>query len=148
MLRKLNIGCGNDYREDFWNIDIGNCKKDAGWDITQPIPVPDGQFDLIYASHVLEHIPKEKFFSVFRELHRILASGGLLTFQVPKAGSDNYWTDPTHTMPFTARTMDYLIQGKQLRENGVIYGADFEFVEITPPQEDQVSTLYFNLTKD
>lgn len=148
MLRKLNVGCGNDYREGFWNIDIGNCKKDADWDITQPIPAPDGQFDVIYAHHVLEHIPREKFFPVFRELHRILASSGLLTFAVPKAGSDNFWTDPTHTMPFTTRTMDYLIRGKQLRENGIIYGADFEFNEVTPPQEDSVSTLYFNLTKD
>lgn len=148
MLRKLNIGCGNAYLEGFWNIDIGNCKKDADWDITQPIPVQDGQFDQIYANHVLEHIPREKFFPVFRELHRILASGGLLAFQVPKAGSDNFWTDPTHTMPFTARTMDYLLKGKTLRENGLIYGADFEFIEVTPPQEDAVSTLYFNLTKD
>lgn len=147
-MRKLNIGCGNDYREGFWNIDIGNCKKDAAWDITQPIPVQDGQYDLIIANHVLEHIPKESFFKVFRELHRILAQDGLLQFQVPKAGSDNFWTDPTHTMPFTERTMDYVIRGKTLRENGLIYGADFEFIEVSPPQIDSVETLYFHLTKD
>jgi hypothetical protein len=51
-------------------------------------------------------------------------------------------------MPFTERTMDYVIRGKQLRENGIIYGADFEFVEVTPPQIDSVETLYFHLTKD
>jgi SAM-dependent methyltransferase len=148
MLRKLNIGCGNDYKEGYWNIDIGNCKKDADWDITKPLPVPDGQYDHIYASHVLEHIPKAKFFQVFRELHRVLAPGGLLQFAVPKAGSDNFWTDPTHTMPFTDRTMDYLIRGKNLRENGLIYGADFEFNEVSRPQIDSVETLYFHLTKD
>lgn len=148
MQRKLNIGCGNDYREGFWNIDIGACKKDADWDITQPLPVQDGAFDLIIANHVLEHIPKEKFFPVFRELHRVLAPGGLLSFAVPRAGSDNFWTDPTHTMPFTNRTMDYVLNGKQLRENGLIYGADYEFVEVTPPQMDSVETLYFNLSKD
>ncbi len=148
MHRKLNIGCGNDYREEFWNIDTGNCKKDADWDITQPLPVPDGAFDLIYANHVLEHIPKDKFFAVFRELHRVLEHGGLLQFQVPRAGSDNFWTDPTHTMPFTARTMDFLIPGKPLRENGIIYGADYEFKEVSPPQIDSVETLYFFLTKD
>lgn len=148
MQRKLNVGCGNDYREGFWNIDIGECKKDAAWDITQPLPVPDSSFDLIYANHVLEHIPKEKFFSIFKEIHRILAPQGLLQFAVPRAGSDNFWTDPTHTMPFTARTMDYLIKDKSLRENGLIYGADFEFIEVSPPQIDSVETLYFNLTKD
>lgn len=148
MLRKLNIGCGNDYKEGFWNIDIGNCKKDADWDITKPLPVQDGAFDLIYAYHVLEHIPKESFFAVFREIHRILAPQGLLEFAVPKAGSDNFWTDPTHSMPFTERTMDYVIRGKQLRENGIIYGADYEFVEVTKPQIDGVQTLFFHLSKD
>lgn len=148
MHRKLNIGCGHDYREGFWNIDIGDCKKDANWDIVNPLPVLDGAFDLIIAIHVLEHIPKESFFRVFRELHRVLAPKGLLKFEVPKAGSDNFWTDPTHTMPFTTRTMDYLIHGKTLRENGKIYGADFEFKEVTPPAIDSVETLYFHLTKD
>ncbi len=148
METKLNIGCGNDYKEGFWNIDIGNCKKDAAWDITDPLPVPDGQFEEIYAWHVLEHIPKEKFFQVFKELHRVLAPMGLLRFAVPKAGSNNFWTDPTHTMPFTDRTMDYVIKGKKLRENGLIYGADFEFIEVSPVQIDSVETLYFCLSKD
>jgi hypothetical protein len=92
-------------------------------------------------------MPRELFFQIFRNIHKVLSDGGLFEFQVPKAGSDNFWTDPTHIMPFTERTMDFLIAGKPLRENGIIYGADFEFKEVRPPMIDQVETLYFALTK-
>jgi hypothetical protein len=50
-------------------------------------------------------------------------------------------------MPFTDRTMDFLIEGKQLRENGIIYGADYSFIEQSKPQIDGVETLYFLLGK-
>ncbi len=147
MLRKLNLGCGNDYREGFWNVDRGKCKVDEWVDIRQQLPWPAESFDYIVANHVLEHMPRELFFRIFGNIHRVLAKNGLFEFQVPKAGSDNYWTDPTHIMPFTNRTMDFVIAGKQLRENGIIYGADYEFIEVRPPMVDQVETLYFALTK-
>lgn len=148
MLRKLNLGCGNDYREGFWNVDSGKCKVDEWVDIRNQLPWEKNSFDLIYSRHVLEHIPRDKFFRIFGEIHRVLAPKGLFQFEVPMAGSDNFWTDPTHTMPFTKRTMDFVIRGKQLRENGIIYGADYEFIEVSPPQIDQVQTLYFTLSKD
>jgi ubiquinone/menaquinone biosynthesis C-methylase UbiE len=146
--RKLNIGCGNAPKEGYLNVDIGDCDKDMFMDVTEPLPFPDETFTHIFAQHVLEHIPRENFFRVFREIHRILRKGGTLDFCVPKAGSDNFWTDPTHTMPFTDRTMDFLIEGKQLRENGIIYGADYAFTELSKPQIDGVETLYFLLGKE
>ena len=147
-LKKLNIGCGNDYRDGFWNVDIGNCKKDEEIDIAKKLPFEDDYFDMVFAQHVLEHIPKERFFEIFGEIHRVMAKGALLEFIVPVAGSDNYFTDPTHTMPFTPRTMDFLTEGKPLRENGIIYGADYEFRELTQPAfVDNVGSLKFMLEK-
>ena len=146
--RGLNIGCGNSRIEDYLNVDNGNCAKDMYCDITQELPFCSKLFDAVVAVHVLEHIPRDKFFDVFREIHRVMKVGGLLEFCVPKAGSDNYFTDPTHTMPFTVRTMDFLIEGKQLRENGEIYGADFCFKELEAPVIDEVETIYFKLTKE
>ena len=145
--RKLNVGCGNDYKEGFWNVDVGNCKVDEVIDITKKLPFEDCSFDYIYANQVLEHIPRESFFDVFREIHRVMAKGGLLEFMVPSAGSDNFWTDPTHTMPFTGRTMDFITKDKVLRENGIIYGADYEFRELTPVMMDNVQSLRFALEK-
>ena len=145
--RKLNIGCGNAPMEGFINVDIGNCNKDMYMDVTKPLPFPDECFTEISAQHVMEHIPKESFWDVFRELHRVMRKGCCFSFCVPHAGSDNYWTDPTHSMPYTVRTMDFLIKGKQLRENGEIYGADYEFIELEDPQVDGVYTIYFKLSK-
>jgi len=145
---RLNIGCGNDYREDWYNVDIGDCKKDAYMDVTKPLPFEDNTFKLVFAQHVLEHISRGSFFNVFREINRVLEKGGILDFTVPVAGSDNFWTDPTHTMPYTPRTMDFFIDGKQLRENGIIYGIDYSFEEINPPTfVDQVGSLKFLLRK-
>lgn len=146
--RKLNVGCGNDYRDDFWNIDIGECKSDEQVDIAKELPFEDDFFDMVFAQHVLEHIPKESFFKIFKEIHRVMAKGAILEFIVPIAGSDNFWTDPTHTMPFTTRTMDFFIKDKPLRENGVIYGVNYEFIEVSPPEfVDQVGSLKFLLEK-
>tara|TARA_R100001244_G_scaffold71052_1_gene57484 strand:- start:2197 stop:2640 length:444 start_codon:yes stop_codon:yes gene_type:complete len=144
---KLHLGCGNDYKEGFWNVDIGDCKKDQEMDISRPFPLQDNSYTYVYAKHVLEHIPRESFFDVFREIHRVMAHGAVLEFCVPHAGSDNYWTDPTHTMPYTVRTMDFLIEGKQLRENGKIYGAEYSFEEVEAPKVDGVYTVYFKLRK-
>jgi len=131
--RKLNVGCGNDYKEGWWNVDIGSCKKDQIVDISKELPFENGQFEYVFAQHVMEHIPKESFFKIFGEIHRVMASNAVLEFIVPVAGSDNYFTDPTHTMPFTPRTMDFLTEGKPLRENGIIYGAAYEFRELSSP---------------
>jgi SAM-dependent methyltransferase len=145
--KKLNLGCGNDYKQGFWNVDNGDCKVDQVVDINKPLNLPTGHFEYIYACQVLEHIDKDKFFDVFRELHRVLKQDGVLDIRVPQAGSDNFWTDPTHTMPFTTRTMDFFIDGRQLRENGIIYGADYRFIEDEPVKRDGVQTLYFNVRK-
>ena len=145
--RGLNIGCGNSHLEGYLNSDIGNCRKDMFLDVNQPLPFPDQCFDVITANHVMEHINKDSFWSIFKELHRVLKVEGIFEFCVPEAGSDNFWTDPTHTMPFTVRTMDFLIDGKALRDNGVVYGADFSFLELEPPKVDNLRTIYFRLSK-
>jgi len=144
---RLNLGCGNDYKVGFWNVDCGDCKKDQHVNLNKPLSLPSNHFEYVYACQVMEHITKEKFFDIFKELHRILKPDGILDIRVPKAGSDNFWTDPTHTMPFTYRTMDFLIEGKPLRENGKIYGADYSFIEDETVKEDGNETLYFKLRK-
>lgn len=52
-------------------------------DASKPLPLPDDTFDLIYASHVLEHIDWEKTVEVLREWVRVLRPGGDLEIWVP-----------------------------------------------------------------
>ena len=43
--------------------------------------LPDGSFDLILCSHVLEHVPDDR--AAMSELHRVLAPGGLALVLTP-----------------------------------------------------------------
>jgi len=120
---KLNIGCGNDYMNGWINLDSGSCKCDISHDIEfTPWPIKDNEVNEVLMKHVLEHVNKENFVDVIRELYRVCAPGARIHIEVPYAGSDNFWTDPTHKMPITTRTLDYFDPSKPLRENGEIYG--------------------------
>ena len=95
---KLNLGCGHDVRSadagwvnmDGFILHPGVTKHDL---LEFPWPFPDGHFDLVYCSHVLEHVPpiagpkpgtkRDILFDVFEEIHRVLKPGGLLCIRVP-----------------------------------------------------------------
>lgn len=52
-------------------------------DITKGLPVPDGQVDGVYASHVLEHLSFEDAHTALRNTFRMLRSGGIFRCIVP-----------------------------------------------------------------
>lgn len=76
---------------------------DVVWDLnTVPWPWPDGSFDTINASHVLEHLEKSTFSLFFDECWRLLQPGGMLYLEVPDVGNaDLAFSDPTHRQYFT-----------------------------------------------
>lgn len=48
---------------------------------THPLPYPDGSFDLVTCSEVLEHV--ENYRAVLREIRRVLKPGGLMVITTP-----------------------------------------------------------------
>lgn len=82
-MKKLNVGCGEDYKEGYVNLDWSPLvKAEVVHDLNSlPYPLDDGSFDEIEAFHILEHLDKP--FAVMKELHRILRPGGVLTIRVP-----------------------------------------------------------------
>jgi|SRR6185312_3673271 len=82
-MKKLNLGCGIEYKEGFTNVDFhSHIQIDVQHDLNSiPYPFKDEEYDFIYASHVLEHLDKP--FVVMTELHRILKKGGKLQVKVP-----------------------------------------------------------------
>ena len=130
---KLNLGCGTDYRQGYINIDKGSCKCDTQYDIElAPYPFENNSVDEVLLQHVLEHIDPERFYGMMKEIYRVCKNGAKIHIESPMAGSNNYFTDPTHKMPVTDRTFDYLDKTKALYENGVIYGwNDIHFRVIT-----------------
>lgn len=55
-------------------VDMANCKE---W------PIPDNTYDEVIAIHVLEHFELKKVQDIFRNVYRILKSGGSFRVHVP-----------------------------------------------------------------
>lgn len=80
---KLNIGCGNDTKDGYTNIDKYN--KNA--DIIAPandLPYDDNSVDEIYSSHLIEHLlPGTEDITTLNEWRRVLKPGGRLIIRCP-----------------------------------------------------------------
>ena len=82
--RYLEIGPGNEMMPGFETLNIvGGLNVDYVFDAAKPLPFGDNTFDLIYASHILEHIPWYNTEEVLKEWVRILKPGGQLEVWVP-----------------------------------------------------------------
>jgi predicted SAM-dependent methyltransferase len=95
MKEKLNLGCGTDIKEGWVNLDSAEI---AGVDVVHnilniPLPFNDGQFNLIVANDILEHVD---YIPLMKELHRILKDGGILHIRVPHFTRVKNFKDPTH----------------------------------------------------
>ncbi len=59
-------------------------RSDIRWaDATKHIPLPDNSVDVVYSSHMVEHLSKAQALSFFKEAKRVLVSGGVLRIVVP-----------------------------------------------------------------
>ena len=83
-VRNLEIGPGRHRIENFETLNVvGGRQVDYVLDAAGPLPFSDDTFDVIYASHVLEHIPWYQTATVFAEWARALKRGGWLEIWVP-----------------------------------------------------------------
>jgi predicted SAM-dependent methyltransferase len=84
MARMLNVGCGDRFHSDWVNLDMNAASPEVRIaDLRRGIPFPPGAFEVVYHSHVLEHLPRPKAPDMIAECHRVLKSGGLIRVVVP-----------------------------------------------------------------
>jgi SAM-dependent methyltransferase len=88
---------------------------DLSLDISD-MDLPDRSFDLIFCSHVLEHVPDDR--AAMRELRRVLVDGGLALVLVPYRPAVTTYEDPSITAP-----LDRMIAFGQ-QDHVRIYGND------------------------
>jgi SAM-dependent methyltransferase len=81
------------------------------------IPYPDDSFDVIYCSHVLEHVPEDR--KAMAELCRVLRPGGWAVLQVPINGATTFEDWSVQTAAERERVFG---QWDHVR----IYGADYK----------------------
>jgi len=112
---------GVDYCDPEGVIPEGFCFRKADLD-RQPIPFEDDMFDLVVASHIIEHISRPIDF--FGECVRVCKPGGIMYFEAPserslllpgmpfeheKFFSLSFYDDPTHaSRPWTPQSLHRL----------------------------------------
>lgn len=84
MKNYLNLGCGRRFHPAWTNVDFTAMGDEViGYNLTQGIPFPDASFDVVYHSHLLEHLPKNAAEPFLKECYRILRPQGILRVVVP-----------------------------------------------------------------
>ena len=111
-MKKLNLGCGFDRRDDYINADnFKECNPDILINIREtPWLFEDNEFEHILIKHVLEHVGKdyEEFRLIMKELYRITKNQGTIEIHVPHFRHDTFWSDPTHVRAFTPLTFQMM----------------------------------------
>jgi predicted SAM-dependent methyltransferase len=75
-VRRLQIGAGELNMSGFLNTDIEPSEGQAFLDATQPFPLPDHSFRLVFSEQVIEHVTYEQGVGMMRESFRVLEHGG------------------------------------------------------------------------
>jgi len=82
----LNLACGDFYltSPDWTNLDFyPHSKYVTKANLLQSLPFPSENFDVVYTSHFIEHIPKSRVFDFLTECHRVLKPNGVIRIIVP-----------------------------------------------------------------
>ena len=117
----LDIGCQQgkltDYVKDYFGLDYDETYRKE-WesegrvfikaDIRKELPIKDDEFDVVWASHIIEHILTQEQFNFVGECYRILNPGGYLIMFAPTPYHWYFWDHPTHQRPMTHGTLALL----------------------------------------
>ena len=69
-------------------------------DIVKGLPIEDGQVDVVFCSHVLEHLAYEDFLFAIRNVHKLLRPGGVFRLVVPDLeGRAKYYLENMANLP-------------------------------------------------
>jgi SAM-dependent methyltransferase len=80
---------------DYFTADLASPRAMVRMDITA-VPYRTNTFDVVYCSHVLEHVPDDR--RAMREFHRVLRVGGWAILQVP-IREEATFEDPSVVLP-------------------------------------------------
>ncbi len=83
-MKALNLGCGERVHPEWTNVDVvASCPGVRACDLSRGIPFPDGEFDVVYHSHLLEHFSRTEGQAFLRDCFRVTRPGGVIRVVVP-----------------------------------------------------------------
>ncbi len=98
VAKKLHIGCGKAYlpaSEGFINHDLFSSVQADVYADMSALPFAPDTFDLVYASHVLEHCHRHCILATLSHWKAILKPGGTLRLAVPNFEAVCKWYQKT-----------------------------------------------------
>jgi len=108
MSKKINLGCGNDVKSGWVNVDMVWGKGITVFDLNQYWKLPDSCADEVLVSHIYEHINDAVFF--LKELIRICKPDAKVVFKVPSFRNVTAWADPTHKRAVSITFFTYYVK--------------------------------------
>lgn len=106
----LDLGCGSHKVSGALGLDL---VPGADADIVSRVdilPIGDGVVDVVYASHILEHIPG--LVGTMEEIWRVCKAGSRVHVWSPHFSCGLYiWSDPTHVRGMSTCMFDYFDPG-------------------------------------
>ena len=103
---KLNLGCGNDRKQGYVNLDLYNKKADIVHDLEKyPYPFKKDTFEEILAYNILEHLNDP--YKTLLEIHRISKPKTIIKIIVPHFSGGNAWGDLQHKKAFNTFAFEH-----------------------------------------
>lgn len=122
-MKILDIGCGRkkfvskNFEDEIIGLDSYKVPEvDVVHDLGKPLPFKENEFDMVNASHVLEHV--DDVGVVVKEIWRVLKPNGIFRIACPHFSSYLAYGDPTHKRFFTAFSMDPWLEKKEIVSEG------------------------------
>ena len=111
---KLNLGCGQNHKANYVNVDKHG-QPDICHDLeTFPWPWAENTVSEIILNHVLEHLGESNavYLKIIQEMYRICSPGAIIRVAVPHPRSDEFINDPTHVRVVTPAGLDLFSKAK------------------------------------
>jgi predicted SAM-dependent methyltransferase len=139
---KVNLGCALSVAENWINIDgsptvrlqklfgIGYFfsavvkprfpRSVVYGDVTDSLPLATGSVDILYSSHMLEHLSLEDFRLALREIYRVLKPGGVFRAVIPdfEASIKDYLTNTSSSA--SIQFLQETLLGIEKRPKGIM----------------------------
>ena len=107
---KLNLGCGNDIRSGFLNLDLYSDHPEVIYCDVRKLPFMDNSVSLIVANDVLDLFSHRETDLVLKEWHRVLKSDSEIIIRVPNLKSQ---IEAYIKGDWDADVFSYMIYGSQ-----------------------------------
>ena len=87
-MKKINVGAGGEWQSDGWDVlDNGPSNYGEPWKFRGKCwetNLPSEKYDILFCSHMLEHVPHFRLEKTIAELNRIMKIGGTIRILVPR----------------------------------------------------------------